>query len=118
MQESSRALSPAIRRDRGPQSIRILKAAQATDIARQEARSGTPFREHDEGERTAWGIVALPLNPRLESGTPSVFSWCANSPGASRIAGLSSGKTVEVRVTAANDADESGPSDEVSAVVP
>jgi hypothetical protein len=31
---------------------------------------------------------------------------------------LSSGKIVEVRVTAANDAGESGPSDEVSAVVP
>jgi hypothetical protein len=74
MRESSRALSPAIPRDRRPQSIRILKVAQATDIARQEARSGAPFRVHDEGERTARGIVALVVNPRLESGTPSVFS--------------------------------------------
>jgi hypothetical protein len=82
MEEPSQGLSPAKPLDHGPQSIRTLKAVQERHIARQEDRSGTPFRVHDEGERTAWGIVALLLNPRLESGTPTAFSWCANSPGA------------------------------------
>jgi hypothetical protein len=76
-------LSAAIPRDQDLETVRTLKAVQETHTLRHPACSGTPFRVHDEERRTFWGIVALRLNPRLESGTPSTFSLCAASSGSS-----------------------------------
>jgi hypothetical protein len=45
------------------------------------------FQGAYDGGRKSWGIVALLLNPRLQSGTPSAFPRCVRWSGGSRTAG-------------------------------